>query len=278
MHAVPVLQIDAFTASPFRGNPAAVCLLESAAAEPWMQRVAAEMNLSETAFVVPRSTGVFGIRWFTPRCEVPLCGHATLASAHALWSREQVSPARSIEFHSRTGSLTARRDGAWIRLDFPALPPEAAAAPERLTRALGHRPLSVHRNAHGTYLVELKSEAAVRELQPDLQGLRLAGIDRCIVTAPGTAADCDFVSRFFAPGLGIDEDPVTGSAHCTLAPFWAARLGRAEMTGHQVSKRGGVVRVRLEDDRVELRGQAVTVWTGTLAAAAAQPSTPAHAS
>jgi PhzF family phenazine biosynthesis protein len=264
MHPVRLLQIDAFTAEPFRGNPAGVCLLRESAAEEWMQAVAAEMNLSETAFLVPRAPREFGIRWFTPTTEVPLCGHATLASAHALWTEGVVADTHAITFHAGSGRLAARRERDWIVLDFPTLVAREMSAPAGLAAALGSRPLGVYRNEHSIWLMELDTAATVRALSPDFAGLQRAGVGACIVTAAGDPGACDFVSRFFAPGHGIDEDPVTGSAHCSLAPFWAERLGRPELVGHQVSRRGGVVKVRVKGERVEILGQARTVFEGSL--------------
>ena len=271
---IPLLQVDAFTAEALRGNPAAVCLLNdrTPAPEPaWMQAVAAEMNLSETAFVRRRPPGPggaaeFDLRWFTPAVEVPLCGHATLASAHVLWSEGVVAPATPLAFHSASGLLTARREGDWIGLDFPAYTPKPLAAPEGLAAALGAEPVGVYRDELGYWLAEFDSAARVRALRPDFARFQAAGVASCTVTAAGDTPECDFVSRFFAPGFGIDEDPVTGSAHCGLGPFWAARLRCNDLTGHQVSKRGGVVKVRVRGGRVELLGQAVTVLRGELLA------------
>lgn len=261
---IPIIQADAFTAEPFRGNPAAVCLLTAEALPAWMQAVAAEMNLSETAFLVRRENGDYSLRWFTPAVEVPLCGHATLASAHVLWEEKLVSLPDAITFQSKSGPLIARREGDWICLDFPAQPVEPATAPPGLSEALGGKPVGVYWNRVNKFLAELDSEQTVRELQPDTAALVRAGIDACIVTARGRSGECDFVSRFFAPGFGIDEDPVTGSAHCSLALFWAERLGKTDLIGHQVSKRGGVVRVRPRGDRVDLLGQAITIFRGQL--------------
>ena len=261
---VPIIQVDAFTAEPFRGNPAAVCLLREEATAEWMQAVAAEMNLSETAFVRRRGDGDFSLRWFTPTVEVPLCGHATLASAHVVWEEKLVAPDDPITFHTKSGKLTARREADWIRLDFPALPVEPCAAPAGLAEALGCSFESVHRNEFGTYLAVLDSEKAVRDVQPDFARLRAIEAGVCIVTARSESGSFDFVSRFFAPGLGIDEDPVTGAAHCSLAPYWGQRLGKTELVGHQISKRGGVVRVRARGDRVDVLGQAVTVMRGEM--------------
>jgi PhzF family phenazine biosynthesis protein len=258
--------VDAFTDRAFSGNPAAVCVLREEPAESWMQAVAAEMNLSETAFIVPHGDNEFSIRWFTPTVEVPLCGHATLASAHLLWEKGIAGSERPITFHSKEGVLTAEREGDWVCLDFPSLPVEARETPPGLSEALGCEPLSVHVSRMGTLLVEVESEETVRRLETDFVRLREIETGACIVTARGTAGRCDFVSRFFAPGLGIDEDPVTGVAHCSLTPFWADRLGKSELLGHQISNRGGVVKVRLRGDRVSLLGQAVTVLAGAILA------------
>lgn len=260
---IRLLQIDAFTADAFRGNPAAVCLLESERDEAWMQNVAAEMNLSETAFLLPQGDG-FSLRWFTPAVEVALCGHATLASAHALWEQGVLGLGQTARFHTKSGLLTATREGAWIELDFPATLEEAADPPPALLESLGiEKPVYVGRNRFD-YLVEVESEAAVRALDPDHARLRTLPARGVIVTSRGSNGKFDFVSRFFAPGSGVDEDPVTGSAHCCLTPYWSARLGKEEMTAFQASKRGGVVRVRLAGDRVKLGGQAVTVFRGAL--------------
>jgi PhzF family phenazine biosynthesis protein len=260
----PFTQVDAFTDRAFSGNPAAVCLLEADRDPEWMQLVAAEMNLAETAFLIRRSDG-FGLRWFTPTCEVDLCGHATLASAHALWEDGQLAADSTARFHTRSGVLTAeRRDGA-IWLDFPATPAAAVPAPADLADALGSAPRSVGRTPFD-YLVELESEAAVRALDPDLGRLARLPVRGVIVTAASTDPARQFVSRFFAPAAGIPEDPVTGSTHCALGPFWGERLGRMELVGYQASRRGGTVRVRLAGDRVLLGGQAVTVLRGELVA------------
>jgi PhzF family phenazine biosynthesis protein len=260
---VPIVQVDAFTDRPFAGNPAAVCVLPEAAPDAWMRDVAREMNLSETAFLMRRPDG-FDLRWFTPAVEVDLCGHATLASAHVLWEDRHLSPGEQARFHTRSGLLLADRRGEWIELDFPATAAAPAEPPPGLLKALGFDTAKVSRNRFD-YLVELGSEEAVRAAAPDFTALRKAEARGIIVTAPASTPGYDFVSRFFAPAVGVDEDPVTGSAHCALAPYWAARLGKTTMTGYQASARGGVVRVRLEGGRVLLGGQAVTVMTGALA-------------
>jgi PhzF family phenazine biosynthesis protein len=256
----PLFQVDAFAARPFAGNPAAVCLLPAGADAGWMQRVAAEMNLSETAFLHPEEDG-FRLRWFTPTIEVDLCGHATLASAHVLWETSRLAPDATARFFTRSGLLTAARRGEWIELDFPAEPAVAAEAPVELLQALGVPPQFVGRNRMD-WLVEVESEADLRGLEPDLSLLRAVPCRGVIVTSLSAAAEFDFVSRFFAPRSGIDEDPVTGSAHCCLAPFWSERLGSQELVGYQASARGGVVRVRAVGERVYLSGQAVTVLRG----------------
>jgi PhzF family phenazine biosynthesis protein len=259
-----ITQVDAFTAEPFAGNPAAVCLLPAARDEKWMQRVAREMNLSETAFLVRQADG-FDLRWFTPAVEVDLCGHATLASAHVLWEEGHLDPAAQARFHTRSGLLTADRRGDWIELDFPATAAEPAEAPPYFAGALGVTPRFIGRSRFD-YLVEVGSEAEVRALAPDLSALRRLQVRGVIVTSRADSGDFDFVSRFFAPGAGVDEDPVTGSAHCTLGPYWRGRLGKDELLAYQASARGGVVRVSVRGDRVGLGGQAVTVLRGELLA------------
>jgi len=259
-----IYQVDAFTQLPFRGNPAGVCILQERKSEEWMQSVAAEMNLSETAFVV-RGAGRIAIRYFTPTVEVPLCGHATLSSAHILWAENYVSADQPIEFESPSGKLHATREKNWIVLDFPVDLYEKAPLPPGVAESLSVAVKESVKTKYCGYLLELASEAAVRELSPDLPELQRLGVDEMIVTALGNPDnDWDFVSRFFGPGVGIPEDPVTGAAHCSLAPYWSKRLGRTEMTGYQASARGGVVKVRLKEERVDIMGQACTVIAGQL--------------
>ncbi|MBI3473607.1 MAG: PhzF family phenazine biosynthesis protein [Candidatus Solibacter usitatus] len=255
-----ITQVDAFTSTPFTGNPAAVCLLPEPREASWMQAVAREMNLSETAFLVRQADG-FGLRWFTPAVEVDLCGHATLASAHVLWEEGHLGGDQQARFHTRSGLLTADRLGEWIEMDFPATPCSAVEPPAGLLEALGAAAAFIGKNKFD-YLVELASEDAVRGLQPDHGGLRKLPVRGVIVTS--RSAGYDFISRFFAPGSGIDEDPVTGSSHCCLGPYWQAKLNKSEMLAYQASARGGVVRVRVSGDRVRLGGQAVTVLRGEL--------------
>jgi PhzF family phenazine biosynthesis protein len=254
--------VDAFTDALFRGNPAAVVLLSQPRDDYWMQCLAAEMNLSETAFVSSGNPH-FGLRWFTPLAEVDLCGHATLASAHALWE-VGAAPAGEITFSTRSGILRAVSTSHGIELDFPSKPASDAPEPTGLAVALRTAIQYRGRNAFD-HLVEVESEHVLRNLNPDLPALGRIECRGFIVTARSSNARYDFVSRFFAPAVGVDEDPVTGSAHCCLAPFWSARLGKSEMTGYQASSRGGIVRVRLASNRVFLGGSAVTVVRGQLA-------------
>jgi PhzF family phenazine biosynthesis protein len=257
-----IVQVDAFTAKPFAGNPAAVCVLPSARDAVWMQNVAREMNLSETAFLV-RDADAFQLRWFTPAIEVDLCGHATLASAHALWQEGHLNPGQQARFQTRSGLLTADKRGEWIEMDFPVKAEQTADPPAGLIEALGAPPKYVGRNKFD-YIVEVDSETVLRSLKPDYGLLGQIPVRGVIVTARSENNGHDFVSRFFAPAAGVNEDPVTGSAHCCLAPYWAKRLGKTNLTAYQASARGGELRIRLNGDRVLLSGQAVTVWRGEL--------------
>lgn len=259
---VPIVQVDAFTNTPFSGNPAAVCVLPEAHNDQWMQHVAREMNLSETAFLVRQEDG-FSLRWFTPEVEVELCGHATLASAHVLWEQGYLEPASQARFHTASGLLTADRNGGWIELDFPIDPEEPAAAPPGLIEALGVTPLYVGKSRYD-YLVQVESEEILKEVHPDWAALGKVECRGVMVTSLASSSDFDFVSRFFAPRSGILEDPVTGSAHCCLAPFWKTRLNKDEFVAYQASARGGVVKVRLGNNRTYLSGQAVTVMRGQI--------------
>jgi PhzF family phenazine biosynthesis protein len=259
---VRCFQIDAFTDRPFAGNPAAVCLLDEERDAPWMQAVAVEMNLSETAFVRRLDDG-FELRWFTPAYEVELCGHATLASAHALWNERIVSDSQPIRFHSKSGVLTCTRAGDLIELDFPATPVQEANPPSGLIEALGGDPQFIGESRYDKFVV-VASEQTLRSLDPDFAALPQLPMRGVIVTSTSDDSRFDFMSRYFAPGAGIDEDPVTGSAHCCLGPYWSERLGKSEMTGFQASARGGIVGVRVNGDRVLLGGQAVTVLRGEL--------------
>jgi len=259
---LPLFQVDAFTDRPFSGNPAAVCLLDGERDADWLQAVAAEMNLSETAFLLEQADG-FGLRWFTPTTEVDLCGHATLAAAHVLWEQRLLTPETTARFHTRSGLLRATHNNGMIELDFPATPAEPASAPPGLLAALGLDKGDIYRSRFD-YLVVVDNEDTVHTLQPDFSALGQIEARGIIVTARSNDPAYDFISRFFAPAAGIDEDPVTGSAHCTLAPWWASRLGKPSMTAFQASKRGGVIKVSLQNDRVRLGGRAVTIFSGEL--------------
>ncbi len=265
-----IYQVDSFTNKPFAGNPAGVCILPEERDARWMQAVANEMNLSETAFLVKGNDG-YDLRWFTPVAEVELCGHATLASAHILWETGLLKPGEQARFHTLSGLLTAQCQGDWYEMDFPAKSETPVEAPASLIEALGvGAGVGVEMEVKNItanqfdFLVEVASESMVREMQPDFTRLGKLPVRGVIVTSRASAGNYDFVSRFFAPAVGVNEDPVTGSAHCFLSPYWSQRLGRNELVGYQASARGGVVKVRLDGDRVHLGGQAVTVLRGEL--------------
>jgi PhzF family phenazine biosynthesis protein len=256
----PVYVVDAFADRPFVGNPAAVCPLAGPLHDSLMQQIAAEMNLSETSFVW-REAGLWRLRWFTPTVEVDLCGHATLAAAHVLWEANYATSGRGLEFMTRSGKLTVEPHDTGYRMDFPALPVKATPSPKGFSEAIGSEPLWVGTNGMDLF-AEVADESTLRSLRPDLGQLGTYAVRGIIVTARGTTSD--FVSRFFAPASGVPEDPVTGSAHCALGPYWAAKLGRAELIGYQASSRGGFVSVSVRQDRVLLGGTAVTVLRGEL--------------
>ncbi len=262
-----IYQVDAFTSEPFAGNPAAVCILENDMPDAWKQNVASEMNLSETAFALPESEG-FLLRWFTPQTEVSLCGHATLATAHILWQQGIVSSSQQAHFRTlRSGLLSAVKRENWIAMDFPAIVTEETQALPGLEEGLGAKPVRchIHHEKKGdTHLVELESEETVRNLRPDLAALQKAGAGVVLVTARSESQEFDFVSRFFAPAIGIDEDPVTGFAHCCLVPYWSKIMGKRSFTAFQASNRGGIVRCELRDERVMLCGQAKTIFKAEL--------------
>jgi PhzF family phenazine biosynthesis protein len=257
-----IFQIDAFTDRRFGGNPAGVCILEKQADERWMQDVAMEMNVAETAFVHPIEQG-WSLRWFTPTLEVDLCGHATIATTHAMLETGRLRDEEAVYFVTKSGRLSARRHDGWIELDFPSTPAAPITPPPGLTEALGAELKFVGRSRFD-YLVELKSSAIVRDLRPDMARLARIQSRGVIITAAGDEPDVDFVSRFFAPQSGVDEDPVTGSSHCALAPYWSGRAGKTAMMARQLSRRGGVIRVRLAGDRVFIAGQAITTLRGEL--------------
>ncbi|HDT13412.1 MAG TPA: PhzF family phenazine biosynthesis protein [Candidatus Aminicenantes bacterium] len=264
--AIPIFQVDAFAKEPFKGNPAGVCLLPGPAEPAWMQSVAAEMCLAETAFPVAEDDG-YRLRWFTPAVEVKLCGHATLATAHILWEQGLLAPDEEARFQTLSGLLTARRDGQLIELDFPARPPrpEPPDWADAAVGALGIRPVSIGMSAEDL-LFEAADEAAVRGVEPDFAALRALPARGVIVTSRSSDKRYDFVSRFFAPAVGVDEDPVTGSSHTVLVPFWARRLGKRVFTACQASARGGVLHLALEGDRVKIAGTAITVIKGEILA------------
>ncbi len=260
---VPITIVDAFADGPFTGNPAAVVVLETEASTGWMQSVAMEMNQAETAFVRRITDDAWSLRWFTPLAEVDLCGHATLATAHALWE-SGVSDAATIAFDTRSGRLTAGRESdGMIVLDFPAIRSTGAEPPPSCRDVLGVEPEEVLMGAFDLLCV-LPDADAVRTLAPDLAQIAEWPVRGVLVTAPGDRAGVDFVSRCFFPALGVPEDPVTGSAHCALAPWWAGQLKKADLIGVQLSRRGGRVGCRVVGDRVELRGRAVSTVRGTL--------------
>jgi PhzF family phenazine biosynthesis protein len=262
--SLPLFHVDAFAHTPFAGNAAAVCILPGPRDDAWLQQVAGEMNLAATAFLLPQEEG-YQLRWFSATVELVLCGHGTLASAHTLWEQGYLAPDTQARFSTKAGLLTADRQGDWIVLNFPSKPEEAIDPPSQLAASLGVTPFYVGKSQLD-YVVEVASEEVVRGLRPDFAQLATLPTRGVIVTAAATPgnADYDVVSRFFCPSVGIDEDPVTGSAHCVLSPFWSKRLGRNRLTGYQASARGGIVRMELDGDRVLLGGQATTVLRGEL--------------
>ncbi len=262
--SISLFQVDSFTDQAFGGNPAGVCLLDEVHPDAWMAGVAREMNLSETAFLLPEGEG-YRLRWFTPKVEVTLCGHATLASAHILWEQGILAPDAGATFETLSGRLRAHRlDGGWIALDFPTRPVEPVTAPEGLLKMLGiNSPVFVGRYKED-YLIELAEENQVRDAQPDFQGLLKVKTRGVVLTAASSTPQFDFVSRFFAPAVGVNEDPVTGSAHCALTPYWSAKLGKPVLDAYQASERGGVLRVRALGERVSIEGQATTIFEAKL--------------
>jgi PhzF family phenazine biosynthesis protein len=259
---IPLYQVDAFTDQAFHGNPAGVCCLSAPRPNQWMQCVAQEMNLSETAFLLEENDG-YRLRWFTPAVEVDLCGHATLASAHILWETGRLGRDKTAKFYSRSGLLSASFENNYIQLNFPVKRLELVTIPEELSTLLGVRPVFVGKNQFD-YLVEVESEEILRSLQPDMTRLSQIPVRGVIVTCAATTPGYDFISRFFAPRVGVPEDPVTGSAHCCLTPYWSEKLHKQSMLAFQASARGGELRLRLQDDRVLISGQAVTVFQGEL--------------
>jgi PhzF family phenazine biosynthesis protein len=260
---IQIFQVDAFTVKPFTGNPAAVCILEHAKDDAWMQAVAAEMNLSETAFLLPKGNG-YHLRWFTPTTEVDLCGHATLASAHILYEFGFYEEDEPIEFFTRSGKLISRFDNGFIELDMPRRDPIKIAPPASLIEALGKQPVSTATFEDKSILAEYESDEFIRDFLPDFKKLSTLDFNDVVITARSEDPKYDVISRFFAPRLGINEDPVTGSVHCLLGPFWAEKLGKEKFLAYQASPRGGEVRVRLTKDRAFIGGKAITVLRGDL--------------
>lgn len=258
-----IYQVDAFTDQSFKGNPAGVCILEKDAPEEWMQNVAAEMNLSETAFITPDDKA-FKIRFFSPEAEIPLCGHATLSSAHILYETGVVEKNKEIIFLSKAGKLTIRYEDGWITMNFPSYQVKPVKIPDGIAKIIGITPAELYRTAHGWSFALLRNENELKDLKPDFKAMKNSGFGDLIVTAPSDDPAFDFCVRCFAPALGINEDPVTGSAHCALVPFWHNKTGKERFVSHQVSKRGGVLKVALKGDRVEISGQAKTIFKAEL--------------
>lgn len=259
---VSVYQVNSFTSRPFYGNPAAVCYLEREMNDHWMKCVAKEMNLSETAFLCKEKDG-FRLRWFTPEVEVDLCGHATLASAHILWEKGYLALDQAAIFYTKSGVLTANKTSSWIEMNFPTMSTEKTQFPAELIESLNIDPVYVGKTTGGDYLLEVQSEKELRTISPDFMKLKKVEARGIIVTSVSNEADIDFVSRFFAPAIGVNEDPVTGSAHCALAPYWQHRLNKEEFIAYQASERGGMLTLRLsQDNRIYIGGQAVTVLEG----------------
>jgi predicted PhzF superfamily epimerase YddE/YHI9 len=259
-----IAHVDAFADRPFAGNPAAVCVLERPAAEEWMQNIAREMNLSETAFLYPEKDG-YNLRWFGPVEEVDLCGHATIASAHVLWESLRAPMDRPLTFYSRSGILLAHREPPWIMLDFPMEAARPLETPDLICTAFGCRPLFFGEN-RVDYMIEVESEKVLRALTPDFSKLKDFSGRGYIVTSRSETAGFDYVTRFFAPGRGVNEDPVTGSAQCCLGPYWREKLHRDDFVSYQASWRGGILRVKVRDPRVIIGGKAVTIFLGELLA------------
>lgn len=258
-----IYHVDAFTSEPFKGNPAGVCLLVNQPSMEWMQNIAMEMNLSETAFVFP-ADGIRNIRFFTPEAEVDLCGHATLSASHIIYETKSAGEDEEIRFSSKAGILAVRKKGDWITMNFPLYPLEKRDIPADFARLTGKKPLGLYRAGYGWTLALLGDEEEVRSISPDFQAMRHSEFGDLIVTAPSSDPAFDFCVRCFAPALGINEDPVTGSAHCALVPFWNGKTGKTRFVSHQVSKRGGILKVELTGNRVEIAGQAITVYRAEL--------------
>jgi PhzF family phenazine biosynthesis protein len=258
-----IYQVDAFTNEPFRGNPAGVCIMDHEPSAKWMQNIAMEMNLSETAFVFFRE-GKRNIRYYTPEAEIQLCGHATLSASHILYETGEIKGHEQIILECRAGELIIKKEGAWITMNFPSYPLTQVEVTPEFRRITGIDPVELYEAGHGWTLVLLKNEAAIRNLSPNLALMKDSKFGDLIATAVSDDPAFDFCVRCFAPALGINEDPVTGSAHCALAPFWSGRTEKKEFISHQVSKREGILKVALKGDRVDISGQAVTIFKAKL--------------
>ena len=255
--------VDAFTSEPFKGNPAGVCFVEKETSDEWMQKIAAELNLSETAFVVSKEQ-YSEIRFFTPEAEVPLCGHATLSASHIMYETKMVKAEDEITFKAKAGELLIRKTGSWITMNFPAYPITEVPVPSEIEEMIGTKPAEFYKSAFGWTLALIENEQLVRNMKPDFRMLKNSEYGDLIVTAKSEETGFDFCVRCFAPALGIDEDPVTGSAHCALVTFWNMKTGKKDFISHQVSKRSGILKVSLKGDRVEISGQALTIMKGEL--------------
>jgi PhzF family phenazine biosynthesis protein len=258
-----IYHVDAFTAEPFKGNPAGVCFVEKDTSADWMQKIAAEMNLSETAFIICGKE-VSEIRYFTPEAEVPLCGHATLSAAHIIYETNMVKPNEVIVFSAKPGELKIRKTGDWVTMNFPAYPLNKLPVPGKIEDIIGTRPTEFYESAFGWRLALMANEEQVKNMKPDFRKMKNSEYGDLIVTSKSKEPGFDFCVRCFAPALGIDEDPVTGSAHCALVPFWHSKTGKSDFVSHQVSKRSGILKVSLKGDRVEISGQAITILKGEL--------------
>lgn len=263
INPIIIYHVDAFTTEAFKGNPAGVCILDSEPSVTWMQNIAMELNLSETAFVFP---GIESrtIRFFTPETEVPLCGHATLSAGHIMYERDKIPPDQEISLLSKAGELKIRKDGEWITLNFPSYPVKQVPVPPELMQLIGVKPLEFYKSSFGWTLALIDNEQIIRNMKPDFRIMKNSEYGDLIVTAKSEESGFDFCVRCFAPALGIDEDPVTGSAHCALVPFWHMKTGKNAFISHQISKRSGVLRVAMKGDRVEISGQAKTILKAEL--------------
>jgi PhzF family phenazine biosynthesis protein len=258
-----IYQVDAFTTEAFKGNPAGVCILEQQPTQEWMQNIAMEMNLSETAFILPQKD-FFLIRFFTPEAEMKLCGHATLSASHILYETEVVKGDEEIKFSSKAGELIIKKQGDWIKMNFPVYPLEKMRSTPEFEKLTGIVAQGLYTAGFGWTLALLRNETEVRNMKPDFSAMKNSVFGDLIVTAPSDDPAFDFCVRCFAPAVGIDEDPVTGSAHCALVPFWAEKTGKKDFISHQVSKREGILKVSLKGDRVEISGQAKTIFKAEL--------------